>query len=79
VNPSETTPNRWQVTTASHTSTASYYLVIQESSNSAVKVIIVGRKRRYVWNDTARAKTKEKVSDLERKEIDKALVRYLTE
>jgi hypothetical protein len=73
--PSAADSDAWEVTTASHTNTASYYLVIQESSKLAIKVIIAGKKRRYSWND---ARKKEAVPDEVRREIDRALIRYLT-
>jgi hypothetical protein len=76
MDPTDIAADRWEVTTASHTSTASYYFVLKEVSSEVVKVIVAGKKRTYTWNEAARKK--EKVPDEVRREIDKALVRYLT-
>jgi hypothetical protein len=76
--PPDTTDDRWEVTTASHTLNCSYYLVFHEPSKKTIKVIIAGKKKRtYSWNEAGRSK--EPVPDPLRREIDRALIRYLSE
>jgi len=71
------TAARWEVASASHTPGVSYYFVVHSSSNEEATVIVTSRKRRkYTWNDKPRAK--EEVPSTVRREIDKALVRYLS-
>lgn len=70
-------PARWEVASASHTPASSYYFVVHSISGEEVTVIVTGAKRRkYTWNDKAREK--EEVPGPVRREIDRALVRYLT-
>lgn len=76
MDPTDTAEDRWEVTSASHTVNCSYYLVICEASNEAVKVIVAGKKRRYAWNDLSRKK--EEVPPPVRRGIDRGLLRYLT-
>jgi hypothetical protein len=76
--PAEPDPARWEVATASHTPAVSYYYVVHSVSNEAVRVIVASRKKKRIYTFNEAGREKEEVPGEMRREIDKALVRYLT-
>ena len=78
VNSTDTLNERWEVTTSADTLLGSFYFLVHRSSGKAVKVATSMRSRRrsYVWSSFARQN--EGVPLSARREIDRAIVRYLS-
>lgn len=78
MNDTDICKGRWEVTTAANTLLGSFYFLVHSPSGKSVKVSTfrASKRRSYAWSALAR-QTGE-VPEAERREIDRALIRYLS-
>lgn len=73
----------WEVTASSNTILNTFYTVVHSASKEEVQVSISGKNRRgYAWKkkgkETVEALSRQKLPPATRREIDRAIIRYLT-
>jgi hypothetical protein len=83
VNETDSAPGGWQVAASSNTILNTFYTVIHSASKEEVQVSISGKNRRgYAWKkkgeETIEALARQKLPPATRREIDRAIIRYLT-